>query len=145
MWRPADRCASPTDDDTAARAARETVHTCPPATDSSTRQPYPDARRVIDAGVSVALATNCNPGSSYTTSMAFCMALAVRDMHMTPEEALMAATTGGAQALRRTDVGRLTPGCRADLPVLEAPSYTHFVYRPGVPLIRAVIEAGSPT
>ena len=111
----------------------------------STRQPYPDARRVIDAGATVALATNCNPGSSYTTSMSFCIALAVRDMRMTPEEALSAATVGGASALRRGDVGRIAPGCRADLVVLEAPSYTHFVYRPGVPLIRSVIEAGSLT
>ena len=83
-----------------------------PATDFSTRQPYPDARRAIDAGVDVAIATNCNPGSSYTTSMAFCIALAVRDMRMTPEEALLAATRGGARALQRDDVGRLAPGAR---------------------------------
>jgi imidazolonepropionase len=113
-----------------------------PATDFSTRQPYPDARRAIDAGVRVAVATNCNPGSSYTTSMSFCIALAVRDMHMTPEEALLAATLGGADALQRDDVGRLVPGARADLVVLEAPSYTHLVYRPGVPLVRTVIERG---
>ncbi|MGB8861770.1 MAG: imidazolonepropionase [Ilumatobacteraceae bacterium] len=141
----ADHCTYLSDADIAALAGSDTVATFLPATDFSTRQPYPDARRVIDAGASVALATNCNPGSSYTTSMSFCIALAVRDMRMTPEEALLAATTGGARALRRADVGRIAPGCRADLVVLEAPSYTHFVYRPGVPLIRTVIEAGSLT
>lgn len=141
----ADHCTYLSDDDIAALAAGDTVATFLPATDFSTRQPYPDARRVIDAGASVALATNCNPGSSYTTSMSFCIALAVRDMRMTPEEALMAATVGGARALRRDDVGRIAAGFRADLVVLDAPSYTHFVYRPGVPLIRSVIEAGSLT
>lgn len=138
----ADHCTYLSDDDIAALAASETVATFLPATDFSTRQPYPDARRVIDAGARVALATNCNPGSSYTTSMSFCIALAVRDMRMTPEEALQAATTGGARALRRDDVGFLAPGARADLVVLDAPSYTHLVYRPGVPLVRTVVEAG---
>ena len=138
----ADHCTYLSDDDVAALAAGDTVATFLPATDFSTRQPYPDARRVIDAGATVALATNCNPGSSYTTSMAFCIALAVRDMKMTPDEALVAATLGGAKALRRTDVGRIVAGARADLVVIDAPSYTHFVYRPGVPLIRSVIEAG---
>jgi imidazolonepropionase len=107
----------------------------------STRQPYPDARRAIDAGVDVAIATNCNPGSSYTTSMAFCIALAVRDMHMTAAEALRAATLGGARALRRSDVGHLAPGARADAVILDAPSYTHLVYRPGVPLVAQTITA----
>lgn len=139
----ADHCTYLSDDDIAALAASETVATFLPATDFSTRQPYPDARRAIDAGVSVALATNCNPGSSYTTSMSFCIALAVRDMRMTPEEALQAATLGGARALRRTDVGWLGAGTRADLVVLDAPSYTHLVYRPGVPLIATTIESGS--
>ena len=105
-----DHCTYLTDEDVEALAGSDTVATFLPATDFSTRQPYPDARRAIDAGVTVAIATNCNPGSSYTTSMAFCIALAVRDMHMTPEEALLAATTGGARALRRDDVGRLAPG-----------------------------------
>jgi imidazolonepropionase len=126
-----------------ALAGSETVATFLPATDFSTRQPYPDARRAIDAGVRVAIATNTNPGSSYTTSMAFCIALAVRDMGMTAEEALSAATLGGANALRREDIGLLRPGARADAVVLDAPSYTHLVYRPGVPLVRAVVSAGS--
>jgi len=137
-----DHCTYMTDDDIAALAGGDTVATFLPATDFSTRQPYPDARRAIDAGARVAIATNCNPGSSYTTSMAFCIALAVRDMNMTPEEALLAATTGGARALGRDDVGRLAPGMRADAVVLDAPSYTHLVYRPGVPLVGAVVMAG---
>jgi imidazolonepropionase len=137
-----DHCTYLSDDDIAALAASDTVATFLPATDFSTRQPYPDARRAIDADVDVAIATNCNPGSSYTTSMAFCIALAVRDMRMTPEEALLAATRGGARALQRADVGRLAPGARADAVILEAPSYTHLVYRPGVPLIGATMIAG---
>ena len=139
----ADHCTYLSDDDIDALAASETVATFLPATDFSTRQPYPDARRAIDAGVSVALATNTNPGSSYTTSMSFCIALAVRDMGMTPAEAISAATLGGAKALRRDDIGHLAPGARADLMILGAPSYVHLVYRPGVPLVRQTLVAGS--
>ncbi len=138
----ADHCTHLTDDDIAALAAGDTVATFLPATDFSTRQPYPDARRVIDAGATVALATNCNPGSSYTTSMSFVIALAVRDLRMTPTEAITAATLGGARALRRDDVGWLGPGSRADLVILDAPSYTHLVYRPGMNLIHEVIVSG---
>jgi imidazolonepropionase len=137
-----DHCTYLTGDDVDALAGGDTVATFLPATDFSTRQPYPDARRVLDAGAPVAIATNCNPGSSYTTSMAFCLALAVRDMGMTTEEALLAATKGGARALRRTDVGHLGPGARADLAILAAPSYTHLVYRPGVPLVAATLVGG---
>jgi imidazolonepropionase len=130
-----DHCTYLTDDDVAALAGSETVATFLPAADFSTRQPYPDARRVLDAGATVAIATNCNPGSSYTSSMAFCLALAVRDMRMTIEEALQAATLGGARALRRDDLGRLEPGGRADFLILDAPSYSYLVYRPGMPLV----------
>jgi imidazolonepropionase len=137
-----DHCTYLSDDDIDALAGSDTVATYLPATDFSTRQPYPDARRAIDAGVSVAVATNCNPGSSYTTSMAFCLALAVRDMNMTASEALAAATLGGARALRRDDVGHLSPGARGDAVVLDAPSYSHLVYRPGVPLVAATVVAG---
>ena len=137
-----DHCTYLTDDDIEALASSDTVATFLPATDFSTRQPYPDARPVIDAGVEVAIATNCNPGSSYTTSMAFCIALAVRDLRMTPEEALLAATRGGAMALRREDVGRLAPGARADAAILDAPSYAHLVYRPGVPLVATTLVGG---
>jgi imidazolonepropionase len=137
-----DHCTYLTDADVGALAGSDTVATLLPATDFSTRQPYPDARRLLDAGAAVAVATNCNPGSSYTTSMSFCIALAVRDMRMTVEEALLAATRGGARALRRTDVGHLAPGARSDAVVLAAPSPAHLVYRPGVPLIAAtVVEA----
>jgi imidazolonepropionase len=137
-----DHCTYLTDDDVAALAGSSTVATLLPASDFSTRAPYADARRLLDAGATVAIATNCNPGSSYTSSMPLCIALAVREMRMTPEEALLAATVGGARALRRDDVGRLTPGCRADMVVLDAPSYVHLAYRPGVPLVRATIEHG---
>ncbi len=138
----ADHCTHLTDDDIDALAGSETVATFLPAADFSTRQPYPDARRAIDAGVTVALATNTNPGSSYTSSMAFCIALAVRDMGMTATEALSAATLGGATALRRDDIGRLGPGSRADLTVLEAPHYGHLVYRPGMPPVHHTIVGG---
>jgi imidazolonepropionase len=120
-----------------------TVATLLPAVEFSTRSPYPDARRLLDAGAVVALATDCNPGSGYSSSMPLCIALAVREMHLTPAEALWAATAGGAMALRRTDIGRLSPGARADLAVLDAPSYVHLAYRPGVPLASA-LELPSP-
>jgi imidazolonepropionase len=138
----ADHCTHLSDADVEALAGSGTVATLLPATDFCTRQPYPDARRLLDAGATIALATNCNPGSSYTTAIGFCIALSVRELRMTAEEALQAATLGGAQALWRDDLGRLTPGSRADAAVLSAPSYTHIVYRPGVPLVAATIRAG---
>jgi len=141
----ADHCTYLSDADIDALAGSDTVATFLPATDFSTRQPYPDARRAIDAGVRVAIATNCNPGSSYTTSMAFCIALAVRDMRMTAAEAVEAATLGGARALRRTDIGHLAPGARADAVLLDAPSPAHLVYRPGVPLVATTIARGTIT
>jgi imidazolonepropionase len=137
-----DHCTYFDDADVDALAGSDTVATFLPATDFSTRQPYPDARRMIDAGARVAIATNTNPGSSNTTSMSLCIALAVREMGMTVEEALLASTLGGAEALRRHDVGRLSPGARADAVMLEAPSYVDLVYRPGVPLVDAVFVAG---
>jgi imidazolonepropionase len=138
----ADHCTFLSDHDIDALASSETVATLVPGVEFSTRQPYPDARALLDAGATVALATDCNPGSCYTSSMAFCIALAVRDMSMTPAEAVWAATAGGARALRRTDVGRLSPGARADVLVLDAPSYIHLAYRPGVPQVAAVWKAG---
>jgi len=89
----------------------------------------------------VALASDCNPGSSFTTSMPLMVAFAVRDMGMTPAEALWAATAGGATALRRDDIGHLRVGARADIAILDAPSYVHLAYRPGVPLIRRVLSS----
>ncbi len=138
----ADHCTYLTDDDVDALASSDTVATLLPATDFSTREAYADGRRLLDAGATVALATNCNPGSSYTTSMSFCIALAVREMRLTIDEALWAATAGGARALRRDDVGCLRIGARGDAVVLGAPSYTHLVYRPGVPLVAATVAEG---
>ncbi|MEV7099269.1 imidazolonepropionase [Amycolatopsis sp. NPDC051045] len=137
-----DHCTYLSDADVEALAASGTVATLLPACDLSTRQPLAPARRLLDAGATVALASNANPGSSYTTSMAFCVATAVLQMRMTIEEAVWSATAGGAQALRRTDVGVLRPGARADVHVLDAPSVTHLAYRPGVPLTHSVWRAG---
>jgi imidazolonepropionase len=138
----ADHCTFLSSADVDALASSGTVATLLPGAEFGTRQPYPDARRLLSAGVTVALATDCNPGSSYTSSMPFCIALAVRDMRMTTAEAVWAATAGGARALRRTDVGYLAPGASADLIMLDAPSHAYLAYRPGVPLVRAVWQAG---
>jgi imidazolonepropionase len=134
----ADHCTHLSPADVDALAGGTTVATLLPGVEFSTRSPYPDARRLLSAGVTVALATDCNPGSSFTSSMPFCIALAVRETGMTPAEALWAATAGGAAALRRPDVGRIGPGARADLAVLDAPSHRYLAYRPGVPLARAL-------
>nr|BFE87299.1 hypothetical protein GCM10020093_099000 [Planobispora longispora] len=138
----ADHCTHLTGADIAALSSAGVVATLLPGAEFSTRSPYPEARRLLDAGVTVALATDCNPGSSFTSSMPFCVALAVREMGMTPLEAIRAATRGGAQALRRTDVGVLRRGARGDLVILEAPSYVHLAYRPGVPLVTQVWKEG---
>jgi imidazolonepropionase len=141
----ADHCTHLTGADVDALAGGTTVATLLPGAEFSTRSSYPDARRLLDAGVTVALATDCNPGSSYTTSMPFCIALAVSEMRMTPAESVWAATAGGAHALRRNDIGVLRPGARADLTILNAPSHLHLAYRPGVPLIRTVLHNGVPS
>ncbi|MDX3851427.1 imidazolonepropionase [Streptomyces sp. AK02-01A] len=138
----ADHCTHLTDADVDALAHSDTVATLLPGAEFSTRAAWPDARRLLDAGATVALSTDCNPGSSFTSSMPFCIALAVRDMGMTPDEAVWSATAGGAAALRRQDIGRLTPGARADLALLDAPSHVHLAYRPGVPLVSAVWRRG---
>jgi imidazolonepropionase len=138
----ADHCTFLTDADVAALASSETVATLLPGAEFCTRHPYPDARRLLAAGVTVALATDCNPGSSFTSSMPLCIALAVREMRMTAGEAVWAATAGGARALRRSDVGHLGVGARADLVLLDAPSHVYLAYRPGVPLVAAVWQAG---
>jgi imidazolonepropionase len=134
-----DHCTYLSDEDVEALSGSATVATLLPGVEFSTKHPYPDARRLLDAGVTVAIASDCNPGSSFTTSMPLMIALAVREMGMTPAEALAAATLGGAAALRRTDVGHLRVGARADLVILDAPSYVHLAYRPGVPLVRSVL------
>ncbi|HET6876175.1 MAG TPA: imidazolonepropionase [Jatrophihabitans sp.] len=132
-----DHCTYLSDADVGALAGADTVATLLPGVEFSTRSPYPDARRLIDAGATVALATDCNPGTSYTSSMPFVIALAVREMRMTPAEALWAATAGAARSLRRSDIGRVAVGARPDLAVLNAPTYLHLAYRPGVPIARA--------
>ncbi|MEA4943947.1 MAG: imidazolonepropionase [Propionicimonas sp.] len=134
----ADHCTYLDAADVAALADTGVVAGLLPGVEFSTRHPYPDARRLLAAGVRVALATDCNPGTSYTSSMPFCIALAVRELGMTPLEALHAATQGGAWSLRRDDIGHLRPGARADLVVLNAPSHVHLSYRPGVPLVAGV-------
>ena len=140
----ADHCTYLDDADVDALASAPTVATLLPAVEFSTRQPYPDARRLLDAGAVVALATDCNPGSCFSSSMPLCVALAVREMHMTTQEAVWAATAGGARALRRADVGHLGVGASADMIFLNAPSHTYLAYRPGVPLVAAVWKAGAP-
>jgi imidazolonepropionase len=139
----ADHCTFLSDADVDALASSGgTVATLLPAVEFATRSPYPDARRLLDAGVTVALASDCNPGSCFTSSMPLCVALAVREMRMTTQEALWAATAGGARALRRADVGHLGVGARADVIMLDAPSHAYLAYRPGVPLVGAVWRAG---
>jgi imidazolonepropionase len=140
-----DHCTYLTDGDVAALRDSGTIATLLPGVEFSTRQPYPDARRLLDAGVGVALASDCNPGSCFTSSIPLCIALAVREMGMTPAEAVHAATYVGARALDRDDIGALVPGRRADLVVLDAPSHVHLAYRPGVPLVAATWIGGRPT
>lgn len=135
-----DHCThlSAADVDALVDAAEVTSATLLPGVEFSTRSPYPDARALLDAGVSVALASDCNPGTCYSSSMPFVIALAVREMGMTPSEAVVAATLGGARALRRTDIGRIEVGARADLAVLDAPNHLHLSYRAGVPIARSL-------
>ncbi len=142
-----DHCTFLSDADVDALRDSGTIATLLPGVEFSTKQPYPDARRLLDAGVRVALASDCNPGSCFTSSVSLCIALAVREMGMTPAEALHAATYGGARALDRDGpdgVGALVPGRRADLVLLDAPSHVHLAYRPGVPLVAATWVAGRP-
>jgi imidazolonepropionase len=138
----ADHLTYLTEADIEALAGSATVATLLPAAEFSTRSPGPDGRRLVDAGVTVAVAADCNPGSSYTTNMPFCIALAVRDARLTPDEAVWSATKGGARALRRTDVGHLGVGAAGDFVVLDAPSHVHLAYRPGVPLVAEVRTRG---
>jgi imidazolonepropionase len=140
-----DHCSFVNDGDLEQLAASSTVATLLPGAEFSTKSPYPSARRLIDAGVTVALATDCNPGTSYTTSMPFVVALAVRELAMTPDEALWAATRGGSRALRRDDVGALSVGARADAVVLDLPAAAHVAYRPGSDHVRTVFRGGQPS
>ena len=128
--------------DIEALSKSKTVATLLPGAEFSTRSTYPDVRPLLEASITVALASDCNPGSSYTTSMAFIMAIAVREMHFSPEQALWSATMGGAKALRRDDIGHLFEGARANFSILKADSYIHLAYRPGVQLIEQVWRDG---
>jgi imidazolonepropionase len=139
----ADHLTYLTEDDIWALSDAGVVATLLPVADLSTREPWPDARGLIEAGTTVALATDCNPGTSFTTNMPIVVALAVTAMRMTPAEAVWSATAGGARALQRDDVGTLQQGARADLVILDAPSHVHLAYRPGVPLVRTVIKEGA--
>jgi imidazolonepropionase len=138
----ADHLTHLSDKDIELLAASNTVATLLPGAEFSTRSSYPDASRLFAAGATVAIATDCNPGSSFTTSMAFCMAVAARDMGFSAEQALLAATVGGAKALRRDDIGGLRVGMRADFAVLNAPSHIHLSYRPGVDLVDSTWVGG---
>jgi imidazolonepropionase len=138
----ADHCTHLTAADVDSLASSRTVATLLPISDFCTRQPYPNGRALLDAGVTVAIASNCNPGSSYSTSMPLAMALAVRHCGLSVEEAVLASTRGGAVALRRDDVGTIVPGAKADLVVLEAGGPEYLVYRVGVNVIRAVLQGG---
>ncbi|WP_394276401.1 imidazolonepropionase [Luteococcus sp.] len=137
-----DHCTFLSEADVDALANSSTVATLLPGVEFSTKSPYPDARALLDAGVHVALASDCNPGTCYSSSIPFCIALAVREMGMTPSEAVLAVTRGGAAALRREDIGRITVGARADLAVLDAPNHLHLSYRPGVPIASTLMLEG---
>jgi imidazolonepropionase len=138
----ADHCTHLSEQDIEVLAGSNTVATLLPGAEFSTRASYPDAIKLFEAGVTIALATDCNPGSSFTTSMSFCIAVAIRDMGFSPEQALQSATLGGAKALRRTDIGGLSVGMSADLSILSAPSFRHLGYRPGVDQISQVLKSG---
>jgi len=131
------------DSDLAALAGSNTVATFLPGAEFSTRSKYPDARPMLEAGIMVAIASDCNPGSSYSTNMSFMIALAVRELFFTPAQALWSATKGGALALRRNDIGHLSVGANADFAILQSDSYLHLAYRPGVNLIEQVWQNGN--
>lgn len=133
-----DHCTFLTDDDLDALAGAGTVATYLPAVEFSTRQPYPDVRRAIAAGVTIAIASDCNPGTCFSGSIPFAIAIAVREMGLTVAQAVWAATAGGAKALRRDDIGVVRRGARADFAVVAAPEYAHIAYRAGVPITQAL-------
>ena len=128
--------------DIEALSKSKVVATLLPGAEFSTRSAYPDVRPLLEASITVALASDCNPGSSYTTNMPFIIAIAVREMHFSPEQALWSATLGGAKALLRSDVGHLSEGASADFTILKSDSYLHLAYRPGVNLVEQVWRNG---
>ena len=138
-----DHCTHLSDQDIELLAGSKTVATLLPGAEFSTRSTYPDAKKLFAAGVTVALATDCNPGSSFTTSMPFCIAVAVRDMGFTIDQAVWSATRGGAMALRDSSRGSLAVGSRADFAILDAPNHLFLAYRPGVQLVASTYVAGN--
>ena len=138
----ADHLSNSTAADIELLASSSTVATLLPGAEFSTHLQSHLGRKFLDAGATVAIASDCNPGSSYTTSMPFCIATAVSLLGFTVEEAVLAATFGGAQALRRDDIGQLRVGMKADLVLLDAPSYIHLAYRPGVNLVHSTYKSG---
>jgi imidazolonepropionase len=137
-----DHCTHLSDSDIELLAGSNTVATLLPGAEFSTRSSYPDAKKLFAAGVAVALATDCNPGSSFTTSMPFCVAVAVTDMGFTVDQAVWSATRGGALALRDSSRGTLSVGSRADFAILDAPNHLFLAYRPGVQLVASTYVAG---
>lgn len=138
----ADHLGKSTQADIELLASSQTVATLLPGAEFSTEAEKDLGRRLLNAGATVAIASDCNPGSSYTTSIPFCIAAAVSLLGFTVEEAVLAATLGGAQALHRDDIGQLAIGKRADLVLLNSPSYIHLAYRPGVNLVQSTYKSG---
>ena len=132
--------ASPADLE--ALAAAGTVAVALPGVSLSLRLPFPDVGRLRDAGVTVAIATDANPGTSYVLTMPFVVALACLEMGMSPEDAVWAATRGGALSLRRRDLGIVTHGSAGDLVVLDADTYLGLPYRPDSRLVTQVVKGG---
>lgn len=139
----ADHLVHATADDARALAAAGVVAVLLPATSFCLRSPYAPARLLADAGVTLALATDCNPGTSYTTSMPFVIALACSAYGLSVDEAVRAATEGGARALGRADIGHLRPGGRGDLVVLSGDHWVDLAYHPGMPVVAEVVKDGA--
>jgi imidazolonepropionase len=139
----ADHLMHVTDAGIAALAGSQTVAVLLPGTSFFLRSSYAPARRMAEAGCAVALATDCNPGSSPTESMPMILSLATLQMGLTIEEALTGATLNAAAAIdRAAEIGSLEAGKRADIAVLNGPSYHHLVYHFGVNPIRHVVKSG---
>ena len=138
-----DHCDHASDEDLAKAVEAGVVVVLLPGVSYSMRDSYPDGRRFLDAGATVALATDCNPGTSYIETMPFVISLAVVNCGFTPAEALWSATRGGALSLGLDDRGIVEPGALGDLVVLDAPSHTHLAYRPDGGLVAATIKRGN--
>lgn len=138
----ADHLVHVSPEDARALAGAGVVAVLLPSTSFCLRSAYAPARMLLDAGVEIALATDCNPGTSYTTSMSFVVALACSAYGLSVDEAVRAATEGGAHALGRSDIGHLRHGARGDLVVLDGEHWVDLAYHPGMPQVAAVVKAG---